>query len=1276
MGRKGVPAMLVLVLLLALWPASHNGRAQETGLDNPGFEAGPWEANHPQRVATDTTQVHGGQRSVRVLPLPGDDVFMLSNLVPIDVELSYVFSVWIRTDSLPSDAVSVRVLEVDPNNVAIGWHVLSSGDNRLVTTGGTHDWQRFDVELSGFNSRTAYLKFYLWVAPAEAGTAWFDDAAFARSSRPGEDLRLSVTTPRLGNVFPPGEEVSGTVTVRSLADEPREVVLRQHVEYKDGTVVLDRDTSLTIPPRGTVDVRLAFTPRLKGVYYGRFALLDQQGEELRVLETSFGVIEPLDAHDYSRLSPFGAQTHFGQYKGDPEKNLRLMSMAGINWTRDEMYWSELEKTKGVFTFPPQFDAYVAENVRQGLDPLIILDYHNRLYDLNESGSPRAPHTEAGLRGWARYVAEMVTRYRDQVRYWEVWNEPNGQQFWGDEPSAREYAAVLKTAYTTIKRLDPDAVVIGGAIAGTDLNYLRELFDAGGLNYMDVLSIHPYRVGGPDETDLLRDLRFHQELMHEYGYEKPIWLTEIGWATDTGPYGVSEAQQAQYLVRTYLLALSTGYVREVNWYDFQDDGPDPANHEHRFGIVRLDLSPKPAYTAYANLVRQIGAGHYVGDLSLPEGVRGEVFARRGEAILVLWATSARQVSLRTSASRLEVYDIDGNERDVPVDGGSASLTVGPDPMYVHGLGSSVLLQAAANTFEEALAAARRDLRGREFAPEVESHLERASSRVEHYLTHRSPGDLVAALGELDRARGIWIDSAHTAGGDAWRSALVNVYSLARASGAVADMAYALGARGQALIGQGSGKITALPSGADASRPHAEALWQDACRYLEESREMRQQDPVAAWRAAVLGRSLARASQQVYRYEEPVYPWVYLSTPDYNLSAVVGELPPLPVTVHNALDRSVAFDLTVDAPLGWDVAGAGVVSLAPGERRTVELRVVPPTDVAVGSYRIAIGGRYDGVKAVVPIEVDLELRPALELEVLPLRERPAAGTELRVRVANASAHAQSGTLALQLPAGWSASPSSAAYGPLAPGESQTMSFELTAVRQADFNEYEVGISATYAAGVVSASQALDFLAIPRGRAAVDGDLADWRAALPIHLDRASQVAEKKGWTPQDLSAVGYTMWDDEYLYVAVRVTDNAFRQTYTGGDVWRGDGVQFAIDALNNKSDSYDSDDSEWGLTLTPAGPQVWRWYGSGGLPGNVLVESARLSVVRQGDQTVYEAAIPISEIRPLAPSPGGQIGFDLLVNDDDGSGRSGWIEWTPGIGYGKVPRLFDSFTFLP
>ncbi|RME89988.1 MAG: hypothetical protein D6766_13885, partial [Verrucomicrobia bacterium] len=42
------------------------------------------------------------------------------------------------------------------------------------------------------------------------------------------------------------------------------------------------------------------------------------------------------------------------------------------------------------------------------------------------------------------------------------------------------------------------------------------------------------------------------------------------------------------------------VRVSVWYDWQNDGPDPAEREHNFGLVNTDLSPKPAYRAIRTL----------------------------------------------------------------------------------------------------------------------------------------------------------------------------------------------------------------------------------------------------------------------------------------------------------------------------------------------------------------------------------------------------------------------------------------------------------------------------------------------------------------------------------------------------------------------------------------------------------------------------------------------------------------------------------------------------
>jgi hypothetical protein len=46
-----------------------------------------------------------------------------------------------------------------------------------------------------------------------------------------------------------------------------------------------------------------------------------------------------------------------------------------------------------------------------------------------------------------------------------------------------------------------------------------------------------------------------------------------------------------------------------WYDWKDDGPDPAEREHNFGTVRQDLRPKPAYVAARTLTREL-AGYRI------------------------------------------------------------------------------------------------------------------------------------------------------------------------------------------------------------------------------------------------------------------------------------------------------------------------------------------------------------------------------------------------------------------------------------------------------------------------------------------------------------------------------------------------------------------------------------------------------------------------------------------------------------------------------------------
>jgi hypothetical protein len=50
----------------------------------------------------------------------------------------------------------------------------------------------------------------------------------------------------------------------------------------------------------------------------------------------------------------------------------------------------------------------------------------------------------------------------------------------------------------------------------------------------------------------------------------------------------------------LLAAARPWIDGVWWYDLFDDGDDPGNREHRFGLIAKDRSPKPAYTALSTI----------------------------------------------------------------------------------------------------------------------------------------------------------------------------------------------------------------------------------------------------------------------------------------------------------------------------------------------------------------------------------------------------------------------------------------------------------------------------------------------------------------------------------------------------------------------------------------------------------------------------------------------------------------------------------------------------
>ncbi|TDV57649.1 polysaccharide lyase family protein [Actinophytocola oryzae] len=316
------------------------------------------------------------------------------------------------------------------------------------------------------------------------------------------------------------------------------------------------------------------------------------------------------------------------------------------------------------TFTPYFKALS----RNGINPLPILDYANPKYD-----GGLTPHTDAGRAAFAAYSTAAMKRFRGQVGAVEVFNEFNAGWFTTGPASGdpKYYAALLESTYKAVKAVDPSIVVVGGVTYGTALDWLKAVFDAGGMAHLDVVSNHPY-VGIPESPDAIDEAeREVAALVRQYngGRAKPVWVSELGWSLGDG------LTAAGYLVRGLVLSLAGG-VGKFFWYDLVGD--------QNFGLLNEigadTYTPRPVYAAYAVAIRMLTGATLRGqDVAGP--LRRYVFSGRDGDVAVLWSTDPRTAVALPTDRALDVVDLTGAAtRLTPLDG-KVHLTLTGAPVYV-------------------------------------------------------------------------------------------------------------------------------------------------------------------------------------------------------------------------------------------------------------------------------------------------------------------------------------------------------------------------------------------------------------------------------------------------------------------------------------------------------------------------------------------------------------------------------------------------------------------
>lgn len=396
---------------------------------------------------------------------------------------------------------------------------------------------------------------------------------------------------------------------------------------------------------------------------------------------------------------------------------------GINWVRyGDALWSEVEPTPGARNWESQ--ALVEQELRtlaeHNLTTLLVVR-SAPTWAQQVTGSSCARIKPEAYDAFAAFMRDLVLRYSAppyNVRYWEVWNEPDvdprlvdpssGFGCWGnrDEPfyGGAAYGEMLKRVYPAIKQAHPDAqVVFGGLLLDCDpaspppgrpasdcasAGFLEGALQAGAGQAFDVLAYHGYAFWSatPAATDwdlslrswqakggaVLGKLRFLREVLGRYSLAPPILLTEVGLLCTNDALTCSQAfppQQAGYVTRIYSRAWANGLLGAI-WYTF--DGPGWMNSS----ILDPQQQPRPAYQALSFLSALLRDARYreaLGNGNL-EGYR---FQKGDTTYLIFWTNSAVTTTVTLPRVPDRVYNSVGQTITVTSD----RLIVGFEPLIV-------------------------------------------------------------------------------------------------------------------------------------------------------------------------------------------------------------------------------------------------------------------------------------------------------------------------------------------------------------------------------------------------------------------------------------------------------------------------------------------------------------------------------------------------------------------------------------------------------------------
>ena len=475
----------------------------------------------------------------------------------------------------------------------------------------------------------------------------------------------------------PSQEVQVNVTVQVL-----DVTRKKVTEF--ASIILNQDNEFAAV------VNLPGDP---GFYY--LELKANGGQRSVTASSRYAVIPSNPAMDRREPeSPFGVNTHFNQW--NRPRIGRIVKRAGIGWIRDGEAGPD-DRAAPVakadkLCYMPCFTRWTASIPAKMKEALARGEAVGADWDFGEEVE------------WHRRYAE---KYGAQIDVYDLMNEPHGHWgavlggSWNGGDWLKMFAVYGRQVTDAIQQADPGAKVLWEDI--DQLLWYKQWPKLGVADKIAYISPHSYNLHRsaplPEQQFIIAGDQFKpfREFCRQNELPWKVWAGEVGFSsfqrtqTTPTPFYTSntETPQAEKLVRMMVLQLYAG-MEKIFWYDFQNDGRDPHNPEHNFGLITYDELPKPGLAAYANLIHRLRGSRWYGRYATP----GEVCETLAftpldspTSTLIAWARDGaqdQQLLLKTDVPEVNVTDIYGRSRRLVTENGVMKLPLGPSPVYVEGL----------------------------------------------------------------------------------------------------------------------------------------------------------------------------------------------------------------------------------------------------------------------------------------------------------------------------------------------------------------------------------------------------------------------------------------------------------------------------------------------------------------------------------------------------------------------------------------------------------------